>query len=372
MPRRGKRRKLAVGIYEDLTGRAVIVRGKEERFPPFTPMAVLRANYDHRKRKGRRRIARGTLEQDVARWEPLEKHLASWMERRAELRAWCKLYGDHQRHSLTDEDVRTAIGIWTADGISPKTIRNRLWSLKRLYRVLDGPEAETPVDHVRPPAKVRHVITPVDAETILTVYANLLEQERKGLLRDAKTRARFMVRAATGRRPKEIMRAKPEDVDLQRRIWRVRDAKGGWSEGLYLNDDMVVAWQTFAEADAWGDFNTGGHAKVLQTAGWPRHIRPYNLRHSIGIDLSERGHDLADVGGWLGHSDPRTTRSAYVPILQGRMQRLSESLSGRLKGWNHGTVPNPSATIHRAEPAKSLQNLAHKKPARKAKVGKKP
>jgi hypothetical protein len=143
-----------------------------------------------------------------------------------------------------------------------------------------------------------------------------------------------MVRAATGRRPVEIMRALPEDVDLERRIWRVRDAKGGWSEGLYLNDDMLEAWRVFAEADAWGAFNTGSMAEVLRAAGWPEGIRPYNLRHSIGMGLSELGHDLADVGGWLGHSDPRTTRSAYVPVLHSRMQRLSESLSGRLAGWS--------------------------------------
>jgi integrase len=141
-----------------------------------------------------------------------------------------------------------------------------------------------------------------------------------------------MVRAATGRRPVEIMRALPEDVDLERRIWRVSDAKGGWSEGLYLNDDMLEAWRVFAEADAWGAFNTGSMAEVLRAAGWPEGIRPYNLRHSIGIGLSELGHDLADVGGWLGHSDIRTTRSAYVPVLHSRMQRLSESLSGRLAG----------------------------------------
>jgi site-specific recombinase XerD len=372
MPRRGKRKRLATGIFEDLTGRSVIVRGKEKRFPPHTPMSVLRADYDRRKRKGGiRRIARGTLRDDVARWEPLEQHLASWMERRAELHAWCKLYGDRQRYDLTDADVRTAIGIWTQDGIAPKTIRNRLWSLKRLYKVLDGPDAETPCDHVRPPAKVRHVITPVDAETILTVYRNLLEQERKGILRDAKTRARFMVRAATGRRPKEIMRAKPEDVDLERRICRVRDAKGGWSEGLYLNDDMVIAWQTFTEADAWGDFNTGGMATVLQNAGWPKHIRPYNLRHSIGIGLSELGHDLADVGGWLGHSDVRTTRSAYVPVLQGRMQRLSESLSGRLKGWIVAPVPSSVPQTPAPTRSKLLHNKHRPAAADKAKVRRK-
>jgi integrase len=125
-------------------------------------------------------------------------------------------------------------------------------------------------------------INPTPDETILAVYRNLLEFEPSGRLHNAKTRARFMVRASTGRRPSEIMRAQREDVDLARGVWRVRDGKGGWLVALYLNTDMLIAWMTFIDADAWGRFNTGSQAEVLRAAGWPEHSRPYNLRHSVG------------------------------------------------------------------------------------------
>lgn len=371
MPRKGNRKKIAKGIYADRTGRAAVCLGKEKRFPPFTPIAIMRAWQDSIRKKykgsGRTKVLRGTLAEAVNQWTGLEQHLVSWKERRAELRAWVKLYGDVPRHRIDTDDVRKAVGIWTTQKVAPKTIRNRLWSLKRLYKVLDGPDAETPADHVEPPAKVRHVITPVSPETILAVYQKLLEFERDGRLLDTKTRARFMVRASTGRRPVEIMRAKAEDVDLVHKIWRVRDAKGGWSEGLYLNDDMLTAWQLFADSDAWGDFNTGSQAEVLRAAGWPKGIRPYNLRHSIGIGLSEAGHDLADVGGWLGHTDLRTTRSAYVPVLHSRMQRLSESLQGRLQGWG----AKAGAMSHDPEGAKVLQNKQGAKVRPQAKVPRK-
>lgn len=357
MPRRGKRKRLAAGIYEDGSGRAVVFRGKERRFAPDTPMRTLRDERDKLKKKlkgsGQSASHRGTLAAAVDAWEGQEQHLSSWLERRAELRAWVILYGHMRLAAIHAEHARRAIGIWTAAKLAPKTIRNRLWSLKHLYKIILGPDAETPVDHVAPPAKVRAVINPTPVETILLVYRNLLEQERTGKLRDAKTRARFMVRASTGRRPIEIMRAQPEDVDLDRRIWRVRDAKGGWSEGLYLNDDMLAAWQVFAGAKAWGMFSTWGQAAVLRNAGWPKErdengkykSRPYNMRHSLGIGLSELGHDLADVGGWLGQTDTRTTRNNYVPVLKSRMQRMSETLHGRLSGWkpaenvapDHGT-----------------------------------
>jgi hypothetical protein len=52
---------------------------------------------------------------------------------------------------------------------------------------------------------------------------------------------------------------------------------------------MLEAWRVFAEADAWGAFNTGSMAEVLRAAGWPKGIRPYNLRHSIGIGCQSLG-----------------------------------------------------------------------------------
>ena len=70
-----------------------------------------------------------------------------------------------------------------------------------------------------------------------------------------------MVRASTGRRPAEIMRARPDDVDLGQRIWRVRDAKGGWSEGLFLNDDMLIAWMTFVAGERVGPVQHREHGR---------------------------------------------------------------------------------------------------------------
>ena len=79
-------------------------------------------------------------------------------------------------------------------------------------------------------------------------------------------------------------------------------------------------------------------AKVLRTAGWPAGVRPYNLRHSLGIALSESGVDFADVAGVLGHKDVRTTRRSYVPVLNSRMERAAKAIEGRLGGW---TPPDP-------------------------------
>lgn len=167
----------------------------------------------------------------------------------------------------------------------------------------------------------------------------------------------FMVRASTGKRPSEIMRAQPSDVDLARREWRVRDGKGGWGEGLYLNADMLAAWRTFADADAWGYFDTSAHARLLQSAGWPADVRPYELRHSTGIALTDAGIDLADISAFLGHSDLRTTRRTYVPIRQARMQRASEVLDGRF-GWDAVPATVPANELEKV--GSSRGNVEHR------------
>jgi integrase len=172
----------------------------------------------------------------------------------------------------------------------------------------------------------------VDPAIVVRVAKQLEAREKKGLIRDAKTRARFMVLAACGRRPSEVMRTQRSDVDLVRRVWTVRDGKGGESPGVYLNNDMLAAWRVFVKAKAWGTFETSSFAKVLRSAGWPKAVRPYNLRHTVGISLSEAGVDLADIQAHMGHKRIATTRKFYVPVLSSRMEAASRLLEGRL-GW---------------------------------------
>lgn len=378
MPRRGPRTRIAKNVYNDPTGRSIVYRqhgqAREIRFPPQTAITEMRAEVARRVARdagsGQATTYRGSLAAAVDAWEPLEQTLVSWKERRAELRAWVraevhgKILGDLRLSAITETICRTVLSQWTQAGVAPKTIRNRRWALQHLYRVRQGKRTVTPVDDIPPPPTPKTIPRPIDPAHILTVYANLLVMEAAaahrpvtgvGILRDAKTRARFMVRASTGKRPSEIMRAEPGDVDLARREWRVRDGKGGWSEGLYLNDDMVAAWQVFIDADAWGPFNTGSMARVLRAAGWQKGVRPYELRHGTGIALSDAGVDLADIAGFLGHRDLRTTRNTYVPIRASRMQRASEALEGRFSGW---AVPRLVPTVNVDERKSLSKNKA--------------
>ena len=284
-----------------------------------------------------RAVRRDRLAADAERYYPQIKHLSDWGQRRSEIRAWLKAgLADRHRHLIVRADVLRIRGVWIEAGVAPKSVNNRVTALRNLYHVLDGDDSPTPCDGVKPLPTHKSPPVLVPAATVNAVLAVLTGPAKDGRGRPtterAQTAARLMVLASTGKRPSELMRAEPGDVDLERRVWSVRDGKGGWSEGAYLNTEMRIAWQAFVDADAWGWYSTTRHARRLRAAGWPDGVRPYNARHATWITASERGADLSDIQAGAGHRHQATTRTHYVPVLHSRMQRLSELLDGRF-GW---------------------------------------
>jgi integrase len=341
VPRQGKRIRFTKNVYREGKDGAyeirVVVGGTAyyARMPKdSTPDELLtkRAQLESQGRTETPKAERGTLKADTPKYLKLVATLVSCRNRKAHLAHWNALLGDVPRHRINRTDVLAARVKWQQAKAAPRTINHRCETLRHLYHTLDGRRAPTPVDDVPPLHVPRTPIQHIDAETILKVDQELQAREKTGHF-TAKTRARFRVLVSTGRRPSEIMRAKKGDVDLERRVWLVRDGKGGWSPGLYLNDDMLAAWKLFAEVDAWGEYGTSAFAKTIRRCGWPEGVRPYNARHSTWIEAAERGADLADIAAGAGHSDTRMTRRHYVPVLNSRMQKLGQLLEGRFGGF---------------------------------------
>jgi integrase len=344
MPRKGRRRTVTKGVYADSGGYEVrvVVGGVTytARMPKDSTLDELkkkRAQLETRGRTDSPRVDRGTLAADAPRYIRLIQHLESWRDREAHLKAWIARVGPTPRHRITSADILAARVAWLSEKkpLSPKTINHRVDTLRNLYRTLDGKRADTPCDDIEPLEVPKTPIQRISNELLLAVDQNLqaMEAKRSGPPWDAKTRARFRVFVSTGKRPCEIMRAKPGDVDLEARVWVPRDAKGGFCPGVYLNDDQRAAWQLFIAAGAWGRYSTGAFARTLRSAGWPEGVRPYHARHTTWITASERGIDLEDISIGAGHTDPRMTRRVYVPVLNSRLQRLGEALEGRFQGW---------------------------------------
>jgi integrase len=357
MPRKGRVRTIARGIYEHSGGFEVrIVRGGvtySQPFPPGTSRETLTHAWKTLRAMAETqtpRAARGTLRADVPAYLELVAHLATVKDIAKMLEAWCVELGDRPRADITARDVLLVRNIWLKAGRKPKTVNNRVQALRNLYKRLDGKRAPTPCDEVDPLHVQKTPIQRVSDELILRVDHQLQRNERDGrhtTLKSRKTRARFRVFVSTGKRPCEIMRAKPQDVDLEARIWVPRDAKGGFCPGVYLNEDMLAAWKLFIDANAWGRYNHAAFARTIRTAGWPAHVRPYQARHTTWITARERGVPLEDVSDGAGHTDTRMTKRFYTGILNGPLQRMSETLDGRFQGWPAAVNLGPDSSPRR-------------------------
>ena len=69
----------------------------------------------------------------------------------------------------------------------------------------------------------------------------------------------------------------------------MRDAKGEPAHSVSLDKPQVAAWQAFIAADAWGPFDTSRYGRLVHQAGWPRGIKPYAARHSLGSPTHSNG-----------------------------------------------------------------------------------
>lgn len=340
MPRTGTRRTIDRGIYQDARGFEVVARAgrrrKSKRFPLDTVPATLRAWRDGQAGELHEEPQPTTDTRTIA--GAVQQYLKLRKAKGRDpykdpLAAWVRVYGPLERRKLTPAKAAQAFEQWKAEGYAAQTLYYRRLVLKKLWQACDGPKVKTPVDDIRI-KRTRAARAPWVQEAVINQVAVELwkhEQKGVGLLRDSKTRARFLVLVSTGQRPAQLRRTTRADVDLERGIWWVHAAKGGEPIPLYLNEEMKIAWGLFVKAQAWGDYDRRNFARVLRRCGWPKGVRPYAARHALGLTLRQRGADMTDIQDYLGHTDPSTTR-VYAGRLEDRMQAVSESLDGRF-GW---------------------------------------
>lgn len=345
------------GIKEDRYGIRAYVkvgtgergRQKEKRFKRGTPLQKILDWQD---------ITRGALKGGTvaARKDTLyndAKHYLAHMKAQlvpsgynslvCEINAWIPELGDTPRDKITRERIleirhewmtkpRASKGKGHGTPLAAKTCNHRVRALRGLYHYLDGSKAPTPCDDID---KLREP----DPDPKFVSTAKVRQVAAK--LADPKTRARFMVLASTGQRPAQLKRTRPDDVDLRRRVWFVRPAKGGQPIPVVLTDDMVEAFKAMKAADAWSEFTDSGaikrtwdssdFAKELRAAGWPKGVRPYNLKHTVAIALGESGADWEDIKDWFGHKDVKSTR-IYTGHILARTKATAKRLDGRI-GW---------------------------------------
>jgi len=132
----------------------------------------------------------------------------------------------------------------------------------------------------------------------------------------------LMLVYSAGLRVSEVVNLRPDDLDEERGLIRVRGGKGRKDRYTVLSNvamQAVKAYQSsyptgpwlFPGAEPIRHLTTRTVEKVLETArlkaGIPQHFSVHALRHSFATHLLEAGTDLRYIQELLGHSSSKTT-----------------------------------------------------------------
>ena len=142
-----------------------------------------------------------------------------------------------------------------------------------------------------------------------------------------------------GFRISEVLKLRPEDIDSQRMLIHVKEAKGRKDRYTLLSNRMLILLreyytvyrpQTWLFEGAYGkQYGQRAAQQVLQAsarrAGIEKHISLHSLRHSFATHLLENGTDLRYIQSLLGHSSPKTTM-IYTHVSAASMQNIRNPL----------------------------------------------
>jgi integrase len=123
----------------------------------------------------------------------------------------------------------------------------------------------------------------------------------------------------TGARKRELLDAKWEDFDEERRLWRVPLPKSGRARHVPLSDGALTLLASVPRVPGcvwpFANPNTGkpfvsmyyGWDTARRLAGLPE-VRIHDLRHSFASMLINQGRSLYEVQRILGHTQIKTTQ----------------------------------------------------------------
>lgn len=150
--------------------------------------------------------------------------------------------------------------------------------------------------------------------------------------------------AHTGLRISELCSLTLEDVDLERRVIRVRQAKGNKNRTLPINQLLVEELRRYMETERCSKratdrffctYLSGGLSpqyvnQVIRDAAenlqWNKKVTAHSLRHSFASELIRNHAPVSSVQLLLGHSDLRVT-SRYIHQEIGALREAVELLA---------------------------------------------
>jgi len=200
--------------------------------------------------------------------------------------------------------------------LHPQTIRVQTAALRFFYRKVLHQRLSA--DDLPLPKLLRRqipiVLSPDEVTRMIDATPNL------------RHRTILMTLYSTGMRRTELCHLRPEDIDKERMVVRIRQGKGGKDREVPLSPKLLEQLRTYYRSvkrrNGWMfpslqarrpdqpiTSKAVWHAcrEATRRAGITKAVHPHTLRHSFATHLFDNGAELPVIQTLLGHSDPRDT-----------------------------------------------------------------
>lgn len=219
-------------------------------------------------------------------------------------------YHDIEINSLNENDIRLYLQSVIKEGKSHSYINQAINSIKFYYEiVLEMPNRFYSVERPRKQKKLPKVISKEEILAIINQCNNI------------KHKCIVSVLYSAGLRRAELLNLKISDIDSNRMVINIRDAKGNKDRitllSLKVLEDLriyITEWKPktwLFEGKEGVQYSSTSVREIIKNAarraGIIKNITPHMLRHSFATHLLESGTDLRYIQVLLGHSSTKTT-----------------------------------------------------------------
>ncbi len=219
-------------------------------------------------------------------------------------------YNSKDLDQIDENDIRNYLKLLTQNNWSISYINQSINSIKFYYEIVLGmPNRFYDIERPKKKRKLPEILSKNEIKKIINATNNL------------KHKCILSILYSSGLRRSELLNLKLADIDSERMLIKINDAKGNKDRYSLLSESALIDLRRYYlqyqpktylfEGQKKAKYSATSIVKILASAvhksGIKKHVTPHTLRHSFATHLLENGTDLRHIQLLLGHNSTKTT-----------------------------------------------------------------
>ena len=219
-------------------------------------------------------------------------------------------YNSKDLDQIDENDIRNYLKLLTQNNWSISYINQSINSIKFYYEIVLGmPNRFYDIERPKKKRKLPAILSKNEIKKIINATNNL------------KHKCILSILYSSGLRRSELLNLKLADIDSERMLIKINDAKGNKDRYSLLSESALIDLRRYYlqyqpktylfEGQKKEKYSATSIVKILASAfhksGIKKHVTPHTLRHSFATHLLENGTDLRHIQLLLGHNSTKTT-----------------------------------------------------------------